>query len=211
MDIRVFDAPVPFQQIYQAQLEVMQGLLDDANNAPEVTFICQHEPTITLGRRFESQHLLISRDELTSQGVAVHEINRGGSVTAHEPGQLVIYPIVSLKKRGLRVTEYVKKLLFIGELLCGIFGITVTPKEDNPGLWVGDRKIASLGVEIKHHDITLHGLAININNTCDTFAHVMPCGITDLKLTTLSREVGYPLDWDMILDQTRSIVITSLG
>ncbi len=151
--------------------------------------IVEHPSVITLGARKTENKLLVSEKELADKGIELVHVRRGGGCTAHNPGQVVLYPIIKLKSLNLGVNEYIRLLESIGiELLEG-YGITGARRKGYPGLWVADRKIGSIGVQVKRWT-TLHGMAININNDLTIFANIVPCGIDGVCITSVKEETG---------------------
>lgn len=152
--------------------------------------IVEHPAVITLGARKSANKLLEGEDKLRQAGVEIVNIRRGGGATAHNPGQVVFYPIIDLHARGLGVNEYIRELEEIGiELLAGL-GVTAKRKEGFPGLWVeSGRKIASIGVRVSK-GVTYHGMAINICNELSIFDAMVPCGLDGVKMTSAAEQTG---------------------
>ena len=151
--------------------------------------IVEHLPVITLGAREAHNKLLLTREELAQQHIDVVPIRRGGGATAHNPGQLVFYPILDLEQLSLGVNEYVRQLEAIGIELLEKFGVHAVRKAKFPGLWVGEKKIASIGVRVSRQ-ITHHGMAINICNDLAIFDTIVPCGIAGVEMTSVIKENG---------------------
>lgn len=174
------------------QLElVKKRQTEDIGNA--ILFV-EHGPVITLGANKRENKLLFSDFFLKDKGIDVESVGRGGGATAHNPGQIVMYPIVNLKSLGLGVNEYVREIEAIGIELLEKLGIKSERKKGAPGLWVGGRKIGSVGVKIKRW-VTYHGLAINIYNDLEIFKMIVPCGIEGVDITSVLKETGKK--WDM--------------
>jgi lipoyl(octanoyl) transferase len=171
----------------------------------DVLLLLEHQPVYTRGRRSTDDELPMQREWYEMQGIAVHDTDRGGRVTYHGPGQLVAYPIVSLKPYADDVHEYVRRLeqVAIGALAghgvaAGtIEGLTgVWTKGETPGPEAGieaARKIGSIGVHVSR-GVTTHGLAINVNNDLQPFEWIVPCGIDNCRVTSLGRELGAEQD-----------------
>jgi lipoic acid synthetase len=187
-----------YRQILQQQHELRNKRLND--QIPDTVLIAEHPPVITLGARQSANRLLTDRAELTKQGIDLVEIRRGGGATAHNPGQLVFYPILNLKDLGLGVSEYIRELEAIGIELLAKLGIKAHRRKGFPGLWVEDkqapaanheppatRKIASIGVRVSK-SITYHGMAINIQNDLTIFDHLVPCGLDGIEMTSVQKE-----------------------
>ncbi|MFC1675975.1 lipoyl(octanoyl) transferase LipB [Planctomycetota bacterium] len=166
--------------------------LRDKRRAGEIgdtVLIVEHNPVITLGAREIANKLLVDRDELLQKGVDVVDIRRGGGSTAHNPGQLVFYPILNLNELSLGINEYVRKLEAIGMELLGQLGLSSERKKGFPGLWIRARKIAAIGVRVSKA-ITYHGMAINIQNDLSIFDHIVPCGLQNVEVTSVLKETG---------------------
>lgn len=149
----------------------------------------EHPPVITLGKNADQSNLLVSLVELEKEGVEVCQTDRGGNITAHMPGQLVVYPILPLVLFRNSVRDFVCFLeKSVIELLQDA-GIKAHTDSDNPGVWVGPKKIAAIGVRIKNR-VSMHGIALNISNSLDLFEAIIPCGIRNKGVTSMSQEVG---------------------
>jgi lipoate-protein ligase B len=152
--------------------------------------VLEHPAVITLGARKSENKLLATPESLEQRGIQVVQVGRGGGTTAHNPGQAVAYPIIKLNRSlGLGVNEYVRTLEAIGiELLAGL-GVEAQRRKGLPGLWIGERKIASIGVQIKKW-VTFHGIAINICNDLEIFKLIVPCGLDGVTMTSALAETG---------------------
>lgn len=156
---------------------------------PNTVLLTEHKPVITLGARKSENILLCSPEELAEKGIALCPVGRGGAATAHNPGQIVIYPILKLKSLGIGLNEYVHTLGRIGIELLEKFAIQASWKKETPGLWIENRKIASIGVQARKW-VTLHGIAINISNDLSIFEAIVPCGLKDVRITSVLKETG---------------------
>jgi lipoyl(octanoyl) transferase len=165
-----------------------------SDRVPDVLLLLEHPPVYTKGRRAEPGELGMGEDWYRAQGIEVCETDRGGRVTYHGPGQLVGYPIVSLKPYGDNVHDYVHRLerLMIDSLAaCGVEAEVI---DGLTGVWVGGRppqgrKIGSIGVHVSR-GVTTHGFAVNVNNDLQPFEWIVPCGIDGCRMTSVCREVG---------------------
>ncbi len=155
----------------------------------DVLLHLEHPPTFTLGKSSRPEHLKNDADTLGGLGFDLHEVERGGSVTYHGPGQLVGYPIMDLRSRGRDVHRFIRQLeqVLIGALrVCGLEGHT---REGWTGVWVGDRKIASIGIHVRHW-ITMHGFALNVATNLSHFSYINPCGLDSDVMTSVWEQVG---------------------
>ena len=175
-----------------------------ADELPDVLLLLEHYPVYTKGRRTQPAELGMGEDWYRMQGIEVCETDRGGAVTYHGPGQLVGYPIVSLKPYGDNVHEYVRRLeeLMTGSL--ATLGIDAEVNDGLTGVWVGGappegRKIGSIGVHVSR-GVTTHGFAVNVNNDLQPFEWVVPCGLEGVRMTSVCRELGAEADMDGYMD-----------
>lgn len=165
----------------------------------DVFLVVEHPSVYTLGRRGGREHLVVPEEFLAAKGIDVVPIERGGVITYHGPGQLVVYPILHLKQAGLSVVEYVHLLEELMIRLCREMGITAVRDQRNHGVWVGDRKLGSIGIAIRR-GVSFHGLALNVNPDMEPFGWINPCGLSGVQMTSLEREVGRKLDMASILE-----------
>ena len=167
--------------------------------------LLEHPPVLTLGRNASRSNIVVSDQFLAYRQVEIHEINRGGDVTYHGPGQLVGYPIVDLRSFTPRLgaVEYVRMMEEALIRSCGDFGIKTTRVAGRTGVWtmaggsIQEKKIAAIGVHISR-GITSHGFAFNVNPDLRDFQLIVPCGIADREVTSLEREVDPPPAMDAV-------------
>ncbi|MDD5326354.1 MAG: lipoyl synthase [Phycisphaerae bacterium] len=192
---------------YKDVLQQQRRLCEERQQGkiPNTVLIAEHHPVITLGARQSANKLLTSRDELMQKQIDVVDIRRGGGVTAHNPGQLVFYPILNLRELGLDISEYIRKLEEIGIELLAQLNITSQRREGFPGLWVNDRKIASIGVRVSKF-ITYHGMAINIQNDLGIFSHIVPCGLDEVEMTSVLNETEIRYSMNEVKNQLSDIL-----
>jgi lipoate-protein ligase B len=164
----------------------MSGALDQ-----DVLILVEHPPVVTLGRSTKPEHLLAPAEYLAACGIALHDVERGGDVTVHEPGQLVAYPIMDLKRHTKDLHWYLRQVEESVIRALGTFGLDSGRVAGRTGVWRSDaarqRKLASIGVHAKDW-VTSHGVALNVENDLSTFGHVVPCGIDGVEMTTVARE-----------------------
>lgn len=155
----------------------------------DLFLVAEHPSTFTLGRRGGRENLMVTEEFLKKKNIPLVQIERGGDITFHGPGQLVLYPILHLHQAGLRVAEYVGRLEEVMIRLAAASGVVAGRDSRNHGIWVGDRKLGSVGIAVRH-GIAFHGLALNVCLDLTPFSWVHPCGLTGVGMTTLSRECG---------------------
>jgi lipoate-protein ligase B len=164
------------------------------NGADDVVFITEHPEIYTAGRSFESSDFLRNLQNQNrkreAMGWRIYYPNRGGRVTIHSPGQIVVYPIINLRKRGIGVIEYVRCLEDWIIRILEKFDVRSFKSEEGIGIWTDLGKIGYIGVRISK-GISSHGFCININNDLSPFENIIPCGIVDAKITSLDRILGH--------------------
>lgn len=181
---------------YADALEMQQSLVDQRIKGaiPNTVLILEHTPVITLGARKSENKLLVDEASLKERTIDIARVRRGGGTTAHNPGQLVLYPIIDLRTINSGISEYVRSLESIGIDLLGSYGIEAGRQKGLPGLWLDEgRKIASVGVKVKRH-VTFHGMAINICNDTGIFDMIVPCGLKDIKILSAVKASGRDID-----------------
>ncbi len=211
---------VPYEEAREAQLRLREERQRGA--IPDVLLLLEHTPVYTRGRRSTAEELPMGAEWYEAQGIEVRDTDRGGRVTYHGPGQLVAYPIVSLRPYGDDVHEYVRRLERVmiealaehrvdAGVLEGLTGVWTQP---TPGRWAetrsisaeigpsapgSGRKIGSIGVHVSR-GVTTHGLAVNVNNDLQPFEWIVPCGIEGVAMTSLARELGAEQDLGAFAD-----------
>lgn len=192
---------------YTDTLELQHNLWQQRRTGgiPDTVLIVEHPEVITLGARQSANRLLTDESSLAARGISVVPIRRGGGATAHNPGQLVFYPIMELASRGLAVNEYIRMLEYVGIELLAAFGLTATRNKGFPGLWVLPRKIASIGVRVSK-GVTYHGMAINIHNDLAIFDTMVPCGLDGVTMTSLLAETGSAPEMSAVKAKLASIL-----
>ncbi|MCX7615344.1 MAG: lipoyl(octanoyl) transferase LipB [Clostridiales bacterium] len=188
---------------YEKALSIQEKLNKKRiENAIEDTLlIVEHPPVLTLGRKGEYSNILINKDFLKKNGIDIYEINRGGDVTYHGPGQIVGYPIIDLQNYGKDLKKYVEMVeeVFIS-LLKSRFNINAHREEKKyTGVWVDDEKITAIGIAVRKW-VSMHGFAFNVNTNLDHFRWINPCGITDKGVTSLKKLTGGEQDYHDITE-----------
>jgi len=185
---------------YRAAWELQRSLararrLDEI---PDVVLVLEHPPTFTTGRRGGTHHLRIPLDWLVARGIPYYVTDRGGDVTYHGPGQLVAYVILRLGEGQRRVRRFVEQLEGTILDVLATYGIQGVLDPAHPGVWVGHEKVAAIGIAI-HHGVTYHGFAFNVTTDLEPFGWIVPCGIPDRGVTSLTRLLGYRVELDEVL------------
>ena len=175
-----------------------------AGDAPDHLILVEHLPVYTLGTSADASHLLYPKEVFRAAGIDCIETSRGGDVTYHGPGQLVGYPIVHLGKAGMTVIEYVTALEELLIRVVAAHGITAGRDPRNRGVWVGNDKLAAIGIRVSRK-VTMHGFALNVNTNLDDYQGIVPCGLRDAGVTSMSKLLGHPVDMNSVRDQVFSI------
>jgi lipoic acid synthetase len=197
---------------FRETLEVQHRLAEQRrqNEISDTVLIVEHQPVITLGARQSANKLLIERDKLITQGIDVVEIRRGGGATAHNPGQIVFYPILNLQELHLDINQYIRTLEQIGIELLDQLGVKSERRKGFPGLWADDKKIASIGVRVSRQ-ITHHGMAINIQNNLSIFEAIVPCGLENIKITSVLNETGNKYSMQEVKNKLKTLLLEHFG
>jgi len=161
----------------------------------DLLLFVEHDPVITLGRGTKATSLPIPPETLTARGLEVFEVERGGDVTLHAPGQLVGYPIFHLSHHRPDLHWYLRAIEEALIEALGRFGIQAERNPGYTGVWTGGRKIASIGIHVKQW-VTFHGFALNVSTALDLFDLIVPCGIQGVTMTSIAREAGAVPDLD---------------
>lgn len=177
----------PYRPVLELQRELVQARLA-GDLTRDALLLVEHDPVVTLGRGTRETSLPLSVEALERQGFEVVEAERGGDVTVHAPGQLVGYPILDLQGHRPDVHWYLRQLEEALIRALGQFGIAADRNPGFTGVWVGPRKIASIGVHVKRW-VTLHGFALNVTTNLRVFESVVPCGIEGVVMTSLAKEL----------------------
>jgi lipoyl(octanoyl) transferase len=191
----------PGQVGYGESRELQKRLEAARQNSaiPDVLLLLEHPPVYTKGRRSTADELPMGEEWYRMQGIEVTDTDRGGRVTYHGPGQLVGYPIVDLGAYGDDVHEYIRRMERVMIESLGEWGVEAGCIEGQTGVWVGDRKIGSIGVHVDR-GVATHGFAINVNNDLQPFEWIVPCGIEACRMTSLTRELGAEQDMGAFMD-----------
>ena len=181
---------VEYRQAWDLQVRLVQEVRD--SRQPNTLLLLEHPHTYTRGRLSRPEHLRLTADQLVQRGIAEVETDRGGQITYHGPGQLVVYPVVDLKTWGGPL-KYVRTLEQVVVKSLADFGIRAGLEKGLTGVWVEGRKIAAIGIKISR-GVAYHGFAINVNTDLAYFRHIVPCGITDREVTSMAQALGEAVD-----------------
>jgi lipoyl(octanoyl) transferase len=185
---------------YDEAHALQKRLVEDraAGRIPDQLLLLEHPAVLTLGRRSDPAHILATPGQLAARGIEVVQIERGGEVTYHGPGQLVAYPIVALSDRGLLIRPFVRALETALVETCLAHGVEAARRDGHPGCWCGvdgpaPRKIGALGLRVER-GVTYHGIALNVTVDLADFQLIDPCGMPGVASTSIASERGEPAD-----------------
>jgi len=189
---------------YEPTWRAMQRFTDERNaSTPDEIWFLEHPPVFTLGMNASADHVLAPGD------IPVVQIDRGGQVTYHGPGQLVVYPLIDLRRAKLGVRDIVTALEKCVIQLVAAFGVSAEARKEAPGIYVAGKKLGSVGIRIRRHS-SYHGLAVNVNLDLEPFQRINPCGYQGLEMTQLG-ELGGPGTVDSAADALEPHLLRSLG
>jgi len=200
---------VPYADALRIQSQLRQRVIDNDSNG--YLLLLTHPPTFTVGRHGQMANVLASGGLLDQRGVTVHQVDRGGDVTYHGPGQLVGYPILDLRKIKRGVRDYVCGLSRALTATAAEYGVETVWDEKAPGLWVGNNKLAAFGVHVSRH-VTTHGFAFNVAPDMSFYQMIVPCGLAQRGVTSLKKLLRdrCPSMQDVVA-QVKSAMIEELG
>ncbi|CAN2041342.1 Octanoyltransferase [Candidatus Magnetomoraceae bacterium gMMP-15] len=187
---------IDYKKAWDLQTSLVAARIDGIINTD--IFLCLEHPAVfTLGRRGGIENLIVSRDFLDKSGISVIHTERGGNITFHGPGQLVVYPIFNLKAAGLGVADYVEKLEEIMIRIAGDYGVRAKRNPVNHGVWVANSKLGSVGLRVRH-GICFHGFAFNVNVSLRPFKWINPCGLNNIEVTSLEQELSKKISMKLV-------------
>jgi lipoate-protein ligase B len=182
---------IDYKEAWDLQKEIFE--LRYKKEIPDVLFLLEHPNTYTLGRITDKAHLIGSQEYLDQNHISVYEIDRGGDITYHGPGQIVGYPIIDLNLWQKDTHKYLRGLEEVIINTLSEYGISANRDPEHTGVWIGNRKIAAIGIKVSRW-ITMHGFAFNINSDLSLFNGIIPCGIFHKEVTSLSKELNHNVD-----------------
>ncbi|MEA2622191.1 MAG: lipoyl(octanoyl) transferase [Chloroflexota bacterium] len=184
---------IPYREAWDRQHDLVAARV--AGDLPDTLLLLEHPAVLTLGRHADRAHVLASEDELARRDVELIQVERGGDVTYHGPGQLVAYPIVKLADRGLLLRPFVRALEAAMSDLAATYGVDAGHRDAYPGCWIAPespfpRKLGALGLKLER-GVSYHGIGFNVTTRLSDFAVIDPCGLAGLDVTSIAREAGW--------------------
>jgi lipoyl(octanoyl) transferase len=230
MDIVYRDlGTIDYQQAWDLQEELLKenvdakiraraGGISDPLLVPTVNHLlfCEHPHVYTLGKSGDISHVLISEEERRTRGISFFQTNRGGDITYHGPGQIVGYPILDLEKYKTDIGRYLRDLEQVIINSMARWGLDGKRSQGETGVWLDpdlpgrERKICAMGVRCSRW-VTMHGFAFNVNADLSYFDHIIPCGIRNKQVTSLEKELGYPLPLEEVKETVRKEFLAIFG
>jgi lipoate-protein ligase B len=205
LDLRLLE----YRKAWDLQTRLLEarvaGVLDK-----DLILCLEHPSVFTLGRRGGIENLKVPQTFLDSRGIAVIHVERGGDITYHGPGQLILYPIVDLKRAGRKVVDFVQDLEEIMIRILSHWGLQGERNSLNRGVWIGRAKIGSVGIAVRR-GVSFHGLALNVNTELEPFGWVNPCGLTGVMVTSMKKIIEKEIPMDEVRQQARMHVERVLG
>jgi lipoyl(octanoyl) transferase len=178
---------IDYQEAWDLQKSIHQLRVD--NKIDDIIILLEHPNTYTFGKTADKKNLIGGEKYLTDNNISVYDIDRGGDITYHGPGQIVGYPIINLSEWNQDTHKYLRGLEQVIIDVCQEYNLSVKRIKDLTGVWIDDRKIAAIGIKVSRW-ITMHGFAFNINTDLELFNGIIPCGISGKAVTSLSKELS---------------------
>lgn len=193
----------PYREVWELQHRLHDAVRD--RRELETWIVAEHPPVVTLGRQAKRANVLLSDDALAARGIEVVSIERGGDVTYHGPGQLVVYPIRKLA-RFREVVPLVRTLEEAVIATCARFGVRAERWSEHAGVWVGTDQMCAVGLAVRAM-VSMHGIALNVCTQLDYDRLITPCGLSDRGVTSLSREAGRPV----AVEEAKTVLLAELA
>jgi lipoyl(octanoyl) transferase len=193
---------IDYKEAWDLQKDIFE--LRYKKEISDVFLLLEHPHTYTLGRVADKAHLIGSQDYLDKNKISVYDIDRGGDITYHGPGQIVGYPIIDLNQWQNDTHKYLRGLEEVIIRTCSFYGINASRDPKYTGVWIENRKIAAIGIKVSRW-ITMHGFAFNINSDLSFFNGIVPCGIFNKEVTSLSKELNTIID----LQEVKSLLVAN--
>ena len=198
---------------YKEVLALQRNLVAARNNKildTDILLLLEHLPVFTLGRRGGLENLTVSRAFLEKSGIPVIQVERGGNITFHGPGQLVGYPIIDLKGARLKLIDYVEGLEEVMIRTAGDWGIIAERNPMNRGVWVSNSKLGSIGITVRR-GVAFHGFAFNVNISLKPFGWINPCGLQGIGVTSMKRELSQKISINQVRKAIKRHIKTVFG
>ena len=194
---------IHYAPAFAIQNQALQARLD--GQIADTVILQENLPIFTIGRSGSRNNIISSREELEKRGIEILEVNRGGDVTYHGPGQLIVSPLLYLGDIGLNANQYLHRLEDVLIELLACYDIQAGKKGGLPGVWLEDAKIAAVGIAVKH-GYTFHGFSLNIDPDLEAFKLINPCGVSQMPVTSMQQVLGQSPPADQIKTELKRIL-----
>lgn len=197
---------------YVPAFVIQEKILDAriAGRVPATIILQECPPTFTLGRSGNESSVLISPQELAARGIELIQVNRGGDVTYHGPGQLIASPLLYLGDLDLNANQYMHRVEDVLIEVLAKFGLAAQRKQDYPGAWLGEAKVGAVGIGVRH-GYTFHGMSLNVSLDLSPFQLINPCGVASMPVTSMQIALGKPVSLIAVKEALRQVLITSFN
>jgi len=189
---------IDYKEAWDLQKEIFSSRV--SGEAEDFLLLLEHPNTYTLGKTAHRENLKGSEDYLKENNISVYDIDRGGDITYHGPGQIVGYPIIDLNNWYKDTHKYLRALEEVIIKTCSEYGLDCERNSKHTGVWIGDRKIAAIGIKVSRW-VTMHGFAFNVNTDLNLFNGIIPCGIQDKSVTSLNKELNSQITIQEVKDR----------
>ena len=199
---------MPYEPAFAIQERILEARMRD--RLPSTIILQENSSVFTIGRTGSRSNILASADELQRLGIEVLEVNRGGDITYHGPGQLIVSPLLYLGDVDLNANQYLHRLEDVLIDLLSTFGIRTYKKKDYPGVWWNQAKIGAVGIAVKH-GYTFHGFSLNVNLDLAPFNLINPCGVSQMLITSLHQILGHEIPMAEIKEKLHEIMVETFS
>jgi len=201
--------PTDYQEVWDLQRDLVAARNDKIIDT-DIVLLLEHFSVFTLGRRGEMDNLLVSEEFLEKSKIPLIRVERGGDITFHGPGQLMVYPIVNLRTAGFKVVDFIKSLEEVMIQTALKWGIPAERNPLNRGVWVGGNKLGSIGITVRR-GISFHGFALNVNLSLEPFTWIRPCGLQDVAVTSMKQEISQKVPMNQVRECVKRNIESVLG
>ena len=199
---------IDYKEAWDLQNEIHSKRV--SGEVEDFLFLLEHPNTYTLGKTAHKENLISSEDYLKQNQISVYDIDRGGDITYHGPGQIVGYPIIDLNGWHKDTHKYLRALEEVIIRTCGDYNLNCERNPKHTGVWIGDRKIAAIGIKVSRW-VTMHGFAFNVNTDLNLFNGIIPCGIHEKTVTSLEKELEKDINISEVKSKLLNHFITQFG
>jgi lipoate-protein ligase B len=200
---------VDYREAWKLQTDLVDARIKNDVSSDVVLFL-EHSPVFTLGRRGGDENLLVSESFLKKSGISMVQVERGGNITYHGPGQLVVYPIMDVQTARIGVVEFVEALEEIMLKTVAHWGIKAERNSANRGIWIGEKKLGSIGIALRK-GVSFHGLALNVNLNLLPFSWIQPCGLKDVQMTSMKQELSRDVSMNRVQEKLKENFASAFG